>query len=385
MTANYVEDIKDFRAFISVLSGIEVEHLKRLDDQLNEATGTPQAPKDWKNPTEWIPRLLKEGVLDQQASDTAKKISDAGPNPRFLRLWDARVAARHGFVSVESGKYVLTELGQRFVQGDQHTIDRYARENGIFKVLEFLYEDTGATKEQLIQKWASWVNTEGGRNVQAKSVLADGVISRIDNVLIPLAYARKEGIPRRYYITDEGVNKIESMRIESAGRQKQQARHSIAVNSVLDVGKKLGYMIQEHPKLRDLMPREQSLTAKGRVFNKELDGLWKTNLPLVGEIRIPIEVQVGGSVTDLLFRLDIVAPHSHYMIIVSDEHQITEIDECITAQGKQKELANKIIYITFSELTEISSNVSFISSKLKPTITRETETLSSHADEVSPE
>lgn len=222
VTSNYVESIRDFMSFVDILQGVSVELHKRLDKQVEEAKGTPQAPNAWKDASEWISRLLAENILDEETSNLAKKISDAGSNPRYLRVWEARVAERHGFLRIESGKYVLTEIGKKFAQGEQTGIDKYAFENGIFQVLTFLEEDVGTTKDKLIQKWKTWVNSYGGRNVHAESVLEEGVKSRIDNVLIPLGYVRKEGIPRRYYLTNKGFQKVESLRRESVDGEKEQ-------------------------------------------------------------------------------------------------------------------------------------------------------------------
>lgn len=289
-------------------------------------------------------------------------------NPRFFSYRYTRLAVRHGFLDDETGKYILTDRGRKFVMGDESVTGEYLSENGILKILEFLNEETGATREKLIESWKGWINTDGGRNVKSKGVLLEGIVSRIDNVLIPLGYIRKEGVPRRYFITDKGVKRVEKLRVKIAGPGKEErATHKIAIENVLDTGKKLGYQIQPHPGLRDLLPKEKQLEMKSEVYNKELDGLWKTNLPLIGEIRIPIEVQSKGSITDLLSRLKIIASHSHFMIIVSDRRQINRINEFIEAQGEEKIFADKIIYLTFEELSKIRSQVNNISSKLRPT------------------
>ena len=61
------------------------------------------------------------------------------------------------------------------------------------------------------------------------------------------------------------------------------------------------------------------------------------------------------------------------MIVVSDEKQIEQVDEYIKVQGDEKTFSDKIIYLTFEELTEIRGQVSNISSKLKPSYTAEEE------------
>lgn len=372
ITGNWVPNIKEFRKFVEIAEGIDVKTLKRLYDQLDEAKGTPQEPRDWRDPFSWIPKLHRDKTLDSETGKVAEKIAQSGLNPRHANYSYARLGVRHGFLEDKLDAYTVTEKGRKFIEEDREVVDYYLSENGIYKVLEFLNEETGVTRGDLVEKWREFINTEGGRNVKARSVLLDGVLSRIDNVLIPLGYIRKEGHPRRYFITEEGVKKIEERQIESAGRGKEEkTKHAIAIDNILDIGKKLGYQTQPHPKLRDLLPKEKQRGTRAQVYNKELDGLWKTNLPLVGEIQIPIEIQSQGFITDLLSRLKIIAPYSHFMIIVSDEKQIGDINEYIKAQGEEKIFSDKIVYLTFEDLTKIRSQVSNISSKLKPSYVEE--------------
>lgn len=61
------------------------------------------------------------------------------------------------------------------------------------------------------------------------------------------------------------------------------------------------------------------------------------------------------------------------MIVASDETQIAEIDEYIKAQGEKKIFTDKIIFLTFEEVTDIRSHVTGISSKLKPAYGEEEE------------
>jgi len=367
ITSHHVQDIRTFKKLTKTLDGVDRKLFKKMSDQIEEASGTPQEPMNWKEPKRWISALLYDGVFDEETKALAERLWSEELNPRHYNYPYARPAVRHGFLTDKGDKYSLTEEGKSFVNGDEKVIDKYLWENGIFKILEVLKENTGAKTNELIEAWRDWINKEGGRNVKALNVLKEGVFSRIDNVLIPLGYVTKEGIPRRYFITEKGIKKIERIEVESKERGKQEKTiHDIAIKNILDIGGRLGYQIQAHPKLRDLLPKEKATNIKERVYDKELDGLWKTNLPIVGEIRIPIEVQSHGSITDLLFRLKAIAPFSHFMIVVSDEKQIEQIDEYIKVQGDEKTFSDKIIYITFEELTEIRGQVSNISSKLKP-------------------
>lgn len=373
VSSHLVYPIEEFRTFVEFLDGVEYELFKKLSHQVWEATGTPQEPRDWRRPSRWIPQLRADGSLDDETSDLASRLDKAGFNARHWTYEIARIAVRHDFIDNSSGTCRMTDRGRRFAQRDMEATDAYLVENGIMAVLGFLYEETGPTKDGLVSKWREWINREGGRKVESRGVLWEGVRSRIDNVLIPLGYARKEGVPRRYFITENGTHKVEEQRVIDTG-DEGLSRHDIAVESLLDIGAGLGYQARRDPTLRDMLPAGRQPSVTGAVYNKKLDVLWKTNLPLVGEIRIPIEVQAKGSITDLLSRLKIVAPYSHYMIVASDEKQINQVDEYIKAQGEEKIFKDKIIFLTFDEVSDIRSHVTGISSKLKPAYGEEDET-----------
>lgn len=53
-TKHYMCGVDELRSFVKVLDGMKTEDIRRLHEQVDDATGTPQAPKDWKNPLQWI-------------------------------------------------------------------------------------------------------------------------------------------------------------------------------------------------------------------------------------------------------------------------------------------------------------------------------------------
>ncbi len=365
LSTTHVPNIHEFAKFVKVLDGMRKNSIKHLHDQIEEVKGTPQETQNWKQPSRWIKSLNESKSLDELAVKVATTIHEAGVNPRYFNYDYMRAAIRHELIQDRGGTLVLTKLGKVFASRETPAIDRYFYQNGCFAVLGFLHDGKTTTKDLLIA-WQHFANTECKKNIKAESTIKSGVISRIDNVLIPLGLAEKEGIPRRYLITDTGAKKYEAIKIEFGGADKEKTIHTMAIDNILDAGKSLGYQTVREPALLDLLPSGKSALVKGRVFNKHLDGLWKTSLPIIGEIKIAIEVQSKGSVPDLLSRFKIVAPYCHYMIVVSDNRQIEEINEFIIAQGDEKIFLDKMIFLTFGELSEIRTQVTNVSSKLRP-------------------
>ena len=371
-TRSWLCEINDLTRFVQTVDGVSSDDVKQLHYQLADAGGTPQAPRDWKDPKQWIPHMTTDGVLTASTSALAQSIADAGLNPKWFNFDYMRVCLSHGFLEEKAGILKLTDAGRRFVHGDSATIDQFLYEEGCIALLGIIHDNNGAITEEILPWWQEWLNKEAGSKAQARSVLIDSLRTRMRYVLIPLGLVRQEGIPRRYFITDKGVEKYEGWMIDTQP-DKEKTLHTIAIDNLIQVGACLGYQVKKEPSLKELMPKPKAVTLKGKVFNKHLDAVWTTNLPLVGEIRIAAEVQAKGSIPDLLSRLKIVAPYCHYMVVVSDEHQIEEIRDFIVAQGDEKVFGGKMIYLTFDDVAKIRTQATSISSKLRPTFGEEVE------------
>lgn len=371
-TKHYMCGVDKLRTFVKILDGMNAEDIRRLSEQVDEAKGTPQSQKDWTDPPQWIKQMKDEGALTDATAQAAMRIHEGGLNPRHFNYSYMRVAVRHAFLGEDSGMLRLTSTGKGFVAGDSAVLDQFLYDEGCAAILSLIHDNNGAQVKDLLPAWEKWLNAEAGKDVHADNVLLDSLKTRLRYILVPLGLVQQEGVPRKYSITDAGAKKYQDWEI-AATDKGEETRHTLAIRNLLDVGTSLGYQVEKEPSLLSLMPKQKLSLLKAKVFNKKIDAVWKTNLPLVGEIRIAAEVQASGGIPDLLSRLKIVAPHCHYMIIVSDETQIIEIRDFIAAQGDEKVFGDKVIYLTFEELTEIRTQATNISSKLRPSFDAEHE------------
>jgi hypothetical protein len=83
---------------------------------------------------------------------------------------------------------------------------------------------------------------------------------------------------------------------------------------------------------------------------KRLDGMWTFVYPLVGKVKIPFEVQIGGGVEDTVVRLASVSDYSHLLIVVASEGDQRIISSMINRFGIPKE---RMIYFTPEEVLTI--------------------------------
>jgi hypothetical protein len=87
----------------------------------------------------------------------------------------------------------------------------------------------------------------------------------------------------------------------------------------MTIGEVFGYETARSPTVNDLRPQHKPFSSK----TKELDVGWK----LGTGIWIPIEVQVHGSIPDLIYRLNLVHQWSVRMIVVADARFHDELKE----------------------------------------------------------
>jgi hypothetical protein len=114
--------------------------------------------------------------------------------------------------------------------------------------------------------------------------------------------------------------------------------HDLIVDSLITIGEIFGFEAIKKPGVNDLRPADQPFKAKG----KTLDLAWK----IFGLTYVPFEVQVHGSIPDLIYRLNLVHQWSLKMVIVADEDYHDEIKEAAQIYP----FAGKLVLLTSKEI-----------------------------------
>jgi hypothetical protein len=371
VTSHGVARLSDYRTFLEAVDGVSDATMRQLHDQIEEQKGTPGSPTDWREPDGWIKRFHVEGILNDRTRDLALRIHEAGLNPRHWSLDAVRIAIKDATLEVTGDKhYRRTEYGRALSEGEEKATDRYLTANGMYAILGFLRDEDGQTLDNLAGRWQQWLHAAAGREARSATVLRDGLWTRITWALMPLGFIKSEGVPRRYFLTPSGAAKATELEIEEAGSTAPRSKraHEVAVEDILKVGDLLGYRTARTPALRELLPKVEQANARASVYSKQIDACWRAELPLLGEIRVAIEVQDKGSIPDLVSRLKVIAPFCHYLIVVSDEGQIRATKEFITATGDEKAFAAKTVWMTPDQLREVRQEVSHLSSTLTPSV-----------------
>lgn len=149
---------------------------------------------------------------------------------------------------------------------------------------------------------------------------------------------------REYLIKKEEVEVRETKwhREKREPRKKEEggqvSPHDSLLDSLITIGEIFGYEPIRKPSVNDLRPPDQPFRAKG----KTLDLAWE----IFGLTHIPFEVQVHGSVPDLIYRLNLVHQWSLKIVIVADQEWHEEIKEAAQVYP----FAGKLVMITPREI-----------------------------------
>jgi hypothetical protein len=114
--------------------------------------------------------------------------------------------------------------------------------------------------------------------------------------------------------------------------------HDSILDSLKTIGEIFGFEAMKKPSVNDLRPPSQPFKAKG----KTLDLAWK----IFGLTYVPFEVQVHGSIPDLIYRLNLVHQWSLKMVIVADQECHDEIKEAAQVYP----FAGKLVLLTPKEI-----------------------------------
>jgi len=147
----------------------------------------------------------------------------------------------------------------------------------------------------------------------------------------------------RYLIEKDKVKIIETKwhreePPETPAMEEKTSTHDAIVESLYTIGQIFGYEAIKKPSVNDLRPPDKPFKAK----DKTLDLAWK----IFGLTHVPFEVQIHGSIPDLIYRLNLVHQWSLKMVVVAEQENHDEIMEA----AQTYPFAGKLVLITPKEI-----------------------------------
>jgi hypothetical protein len=111
------------------------------------------------------------------------------------------------------------------------------------------------------------------------------------------------------------------------------------------IGQAFGFQTKWRPKVNDLRPDGAAIKSK----KKMLDVAWQ----IAGLAWVPIEVQVGGSVPDLMVRFNQVQQWSIRLVVVTVERYSEEIREV----ANDYPFRDKLVILTDEQVVAATGNL----------------------------
>jgi len=139
--------------------------------------------------------------------------------------------------------------------------------------------------------------------------------------LIPSESRHEEPGARRTSQAESAAPSPERKADRRRGIPLNRNDHDDIAHAMENLGKVFGCETLWKPKVNRLRPGKKSITSK----DKTLDVAWEYGK----QMWVPIEVQIAGSVSDLIYRFQQVHQWSHRLVVVSSPDSAAEIEEAV--------------------------------------------------------
>ena len=194
---------RELRRLLSVWPGHSKTQITGLERTLEQLSGTPQKPVNWKDPDRWIPeRLTGE---DRKLADKIWAESGRTVNPRHTAgSWNL---ARTYMLLAEGsdGNLELSERGRDFIEHRFGRTERFLDEReGLFELLGIVADAGPARSGVLAVPWAEFLKRAS--RYRADSTIRDTLSRRLTN-LVDRDLASREHF--NYAITEAGREYLE--------------------------------------------------------------------------------------------------------------------------------------------------------------------------------
>ncbi len=173
------EAIESFLVIVSE-NDVSPERIKRTERAIYSHQGEVGRFKDWKNPSEWIPNILRD--IEKETALLFWRKSDGLINPRYIGPIRKAAEKKRLVKTNVNGYYSITERGLDFVnEPTGETVREIDLEEGFVYMLFILAERPGLKAPDIISSWSEFVKRVAPKWKTKKSI-ADLYRRRISNL-----------------------------------------------------------------------------------------------------------------------------------------------------------------------------------------------------------
>ncbi len=199
----------EMRLLLPVLDGSPRVDLTGLLNQIATLRGTPQEPRDWSAPDEWIPERL--AGVERQLAQAIWARSKGQVNPRHISGHWYLAREYDLLVEDEKGILILTELGRDLIHHPfGETVQMLDRQEGLIKLLAIIAERGPGKRGDLLPEWSRYLQAVS--NFNSDSTFKDTLRHRLLN-LVDRQLVARSGIT--YQITQVGLDYLEQVGAEA--------------------------------------------------------------------------------------------------------------------------------------------------------------------------
>ncbi|MBI1934002.1 MAG: hypothetical protein HYS24_15835 [Ignavibacteriales bacterium] len=261
------------------------------------------------------------------------------------------VIRRLSLFKIENSKYIITDLGNKVLSTKDAglvfdiLIDKII---GIKEIVEIIAQKQPIDKRTIhidleIVLKIGW-QTDAQVGWRLNWLLSLGIIETTSNKY----YLTEFGNEKKLELKEIALTKFE--KTEKAKEEKiEKISHSDLEDKLQYIGDFFEFISIKRPRINEMLPEDRKLKSS----NKELDGLWIKKIPMGGKIYYPIEVQIGGNLSDTIDRLETVSDFAQKALIIIDEEQENILRERLNS--KRSKLLDKIVCMRPEDVNKIMS------------------------------
>ena len=199
----------ELRLFLPVFNGRSAVSLTGYLNQIANLRGTPQEPRDWTAPDDWIPERLSGD--EQQLAQAIWESSRRRVNPRHIYGHWYLAKSYDLLTEDENGDLTLTEMGHDFIQNPLgETVQMLDRREGLIKLLTIVTERGPGKRGDFLPEWSRYLQAVS--NFNSDSTFKDTLSRRLRN-LADRALISRGG--NTYQITQAGLDYLEEVGVET--------------------------------------------------------------------------------------------------------------------------------------------------------------------------
>lgn len=309
-------------------------------DKLKSIWPLPGGTRNYANTLSKILSVLNENRYDE--SNLIKwlmkeySLQSPGSTKGYIE-----VVKKIGVVDIEDGIFIVNNDGRRFLKTKDNLLILKLLIDNIFgfeEIMRLLSEKQTLDKSEIYKEIETRFHTGWKTDQQ--------ILWRIYWLLSLEIIDVSSG---KYFLTEKGISTLNEIlkkqlvkKLEAPTEVKKDLErfsHSDLEDKMKYIGDFFEFEAIKRPDLNLMLTEERQLKSS----NKELDGLWIKKIPMGGKIYFPIEIQIGGNLSDTIDRLETVSDFAQKVITVIDETQEEIMLERL--KSKRSKLVDKILFI----------------------------------------